>query len=254
MPVSSYELLPSVFRKQTDNVDGHNVTNDKYRSWAREVDLLRSFIHEASGILSFPTNELKRWAEYAQHYGVPTRFLDWTSNPLVALYFCCREQNQFDGTVYLLHGTNYKRFFVQHTKQPDNKTIGEMISELLELKSDIEFPILYTPYYVDARMSAQSSYFMVWGKNEATLEEQLQGEQYEMLYPDLPNSGRCYSTHQEEALWFKFSIPADRKQPLLHELDTVGINEKTLFPGLDGIGRYIERKYRFDYAETITSL
>lgn len=29
----------------------------------------------------------------------------------------------------------------------------------------------------------------------------------------------------------------------------LGINEKTLFSGLDGIGRYIERKYRFDYAE-----
>ena len=44
---------------------------------------------------------------------------------------------------------------------------------------------------------------------------------------------------------------ADRKQPLLRELDMVGINEKTLFPGLDGIGRYMERKFRFDYNEAV---
>ena len=43
------------------------------------------------------------------------------------------------------------------------------IKDLLEQKSDIEYPLLYTPYYVDARMSAQKSCFLVWGKNEAEL-------------------------------------------------------------------------------------
>ena len=251
---SSYELLPGVFRKQVDKVDGREYTNKKSCSWVKEESLLKAFIQEASGILSIPANQRNRWAEYAQHYGVPTRFLDWTSNPLVALYFCCRDHNETSGTVYLLHWVNYRKFFSEHIQQPGNKTNDEMISELLEQKSDIEFPVLYTPYYVDARMSAQSSYFMVWGRNEAALEVQLRGEQYEMHCPDLSNPEICRGTHQAEALWFKFLIPADCKQPLLHELDTVGVNEKTLFPGLDGIGRYIERNYRFDYNETIASL
>jgi len=39
------------------------------------------------------------------------------------------------------------------------------------------------------------------------------------------------------------------QQSILRQFDMMGINEKTLFPGLDGIGRYIEAKYRFDYDE-----
>ena len=62
---------------------------------------------------------------------------------------------------------------------------------------------------------------------------------------------RSYGQHEQEALLFSFLIYADRKQPLLRELDMVGINEKTLFPGLDGIGRYVERKFRFDYNEAV---
>ena len=41
---------------------------------------------------------------------------------------------------------------------------------------------------------------------------------------------------------------------ILHQLDSLGINEKTLFPGLDGIGRYIERRYRFDYNEHLNNV
>ena len=49
-------------------------------------------------------------------------------------------------------------------------------------------------------------------------------------------------------------IHADRKQTLMRELDSVGINEKTLFPGLDGIGRYVEQRFRFNYNEAMQCL
>jgi len=107
---SQYELLPGVFRKQTDRAGSHHIVNGKYLAWVKEKDLLLSFIHEASGILSLAPVDLGRWAEYAQHYGVPTRFLDWSSNPLVALYFACRDNASCNGTVWLLHKTNYKKF------------------------------------------------------------------------------------------------------------------------------------------------
>ena len=253
LPNSTFKLLPSLFRKQEDEVDGKKIVNNKYRAWADEISILRAFILEVSGILSVPTNQLCQWAVYAQHYGVPTRFLDWTYNPLVALYFCCHDQiDEMDGTVWLFHGINYKKFLGAHEKQEENKLLGDIIKDLLEQKSDIEYPLLYTPYYVDARMSAQKSCFLVWGKNEAELEAQLSDEKYAMKYPDASAPERCYGVHQEEALLFKFVIPADRKQFLLRELDTVGINEKTLFPGLDGTGRYIEHKYRFNYNEALS--
>ena len=111
--------------------------------------------------------------------------------------------------------------------------------------------MLYTPFYVDPRMSAQSSYFMVWGAKESRFEEMFSDEKYHMRLPEKDSNERSYGQHEQEALLFSFLIYADRKQPLLRELDMVGINEKTLFLGLDGIGRYVERKFRFDYNEAV---
>lgn len=252
---TSYELLPSVFRKCIDTECGHKIDNYKYLAWTTEKSLLQSFIHEASGLLSIPTHDLKLWAEYAQHYGVPTRFLDWTENPLVALYFACKDKTELDGYVWLIHRFNYDGFFCKKANIPQNKTdyniVQNIILDLLNGKSDIEYPLIYTPHYVDARMSAQKSYFMVWGNNEESFESMVNDEKYMMDLPETDDDGeRSYGMAQDEQFIFKFFIFADRKQPILHQLNTVGINEKTLFPGLDGIGRYVERQYRFDYNES----
>ncbi|MCR4963454.1 MAG: FRG domain-containing protein [Firmicutes bacterium] len=250
----SYKLIPSVFRKKEDNIDGRVVINNKYLAWANEKSLLLSFIHEASGLLSISTNDLPRWAEYAQHYGVPTRFLDWSSNPLVALYFACRDRTEQDGAIWMLHGTNYKRFLAKNLQIPKEKTVKEILSDLFNDDKEIDYPVLYTPYYVDARMSAQKSYFLVWGAKKEPLEDMLLNDELFMELPEVDNGIRLYGDDQQNNILFKFFIHADSKQPLLHELDMVGINEKTLFPGLDGIGRYVERQYRFDYNETIISM
>lgn len=248
----SYKLLPSVFRSVDDDISGHVITNNKYLAWANEKSLLLSFIHEASGLLNIPTNDLLRWAEYAQHYGVPTRFLDWSSNPLVALYFACKDRTDKDGAVWMMHGTNYKRFLEKNLKVSEEKTVKEIITDLFNNDTGIDYPVLYTPYYVDARMSAQKSFFLVWGAKKEPLEDILKEGDYYMDLPEVDNGIRTYGNAQQEDILFRFCIHTDRKQPLLHELDMVGINEKTLFPGLDGIGRYVERQYRFDYNESLS--
>ena len=250
----SYKLLPSVYRKTVYEFEGRKITNDKYLAWSSEISLLQSFIHEASGCLSIPANELLRWAEYAQHYGVPTRFLDWSRNPLVALYFACKDNTEKNGSVWLLHANNYKRFWAEHVNVSDTLTIKEIITDMLNNDQDVEYPMLYTPYYVDARMSAQKSFFLVWGKKKEAFEDLLASEQLFMDLPEIDNGSRVYGKAQQTDSLFRFLIHADRKQPLLHELDMVGVNEKTLFPGLDGIGRYIERQYRFDYNEAVENI
>ena len=242
----TYGLLPGVFRKHTGTLRGEDIINKAY-AWAEERDILTAFIHEASSVLSIPPDNIVRWAEYAQHYGVPTRFLDWTSNPLTALYFSCRDKTNCDGTVWLLHAVNYELFLGEQLHLPE-MTFGEVFADILNQKSDLAFPIVYKPFYVDARMSAQNSYLMIWGTKEDALEHLFKDKCYYLKYPQ-NNTPRVYCGEQQRAILFNFHIPATRKQHLLHELDMVGINEKTLFPGLDGIGRYVERTYKFDFQE-----
>ena len=252
-----YPLLPSVFREDITQWGTSEIKNSKYIGWTTEIGILKSFQLEASGyIKDIPPKSLCKWAEYAQHYSVPTRFLDWTSNPLVALYFACKNNSKKDAAVWLLHPANYRRFLASQTDNSQteeskaNLTVEETINKLLSGEQVIDYPIIYIPYYVDNRMSAQSSLFMVWGNKQEPLDQVIPKGSY-MLYKKNENGVRVYGKEQEQQLLLKISIYGDQKQSLLRQLDIMGINEKTLFPGLDGIGRYIERKYRFDYSEAI---
>ncbi|MPM64025.1 hypothetical protein SDC9_110911 [bioreactor metagenome] len=249
-----YSLIPKVFLKQQDNTEDRIIENQTYLAWAKERDLLKSFIHEACCYIAIPPTDIRHWAEHAQHHGVPTRFLDWSSNPLTALYFSCRDKATTDGVVWLLHQRNYSYVFWRNIALASKaKKREEILSELLNQESDVEFPMLYTPYYVDSRMSAQGSYFLVWGTRIEPLEKLFENDSYYMKCPKIDDEVRSYGTEQQQPILYKFLIHADRKQKLLRELDMVGINEKALFPGLDGIGRYIERKYRFNYNEAVES-
>jgi len=228
MSNNEYQLLPGVFRKNASE-------KAIYTTYAKEMVLLKFFIQEASAYLTIPSNDYVRWAEYAQHFGVPTRFLDWSSNPLVALYFCCKNNPDAHGTVWVLNWENYERITVP--KQNLSHTSKDRITcvkELLEEKSDLDYPIIYTPSYVDSRMSAQGSYFMVWGRKQDPLDK--------LILESIANS---IELNKNTCLW-QFSVPANNKKKILRSLDDIGINEKTLFPGLDGIGRYIENKFKFD--------
>lgn len=129
-----YELLPGLFRKQQDIFDdeGHSVENYRYLAFGKGKDILQSFIHEASNYIQLSTTDYSRWAEYAQHYGVPTRFLDWSRNPLVALYFACRDQKEKDGKVWLLHARNYDRAYPEKTAAIMDISRREILDKLIQ--------------------------------------------------------------------------------------------------------------------------
>lgn len=53
---------------------------------------------------------------------------------------------------------------------------------------------------------------------------------------------------------YQFVIPVCAKQQIVRELNMLGINGKSLFPGLDGVGKHIERIYRFDYQKNLSGV
>lgn len=83
------------------------------------------------------------WLMLARHHGVPTRLLDWTTNPMVALYFACLSDPDVDGKVYVL------------------KKLNELPLEAMHNPFAVDDLYYVRPPHISPRIFAQASYFTV---------------------------------------------------------------------------------------------
>jgi FRG domain-containing protein len=187
-----------------------------------ERELFESFKRQAPLHISgrLPGDDWQ-WLALGRHYGLPTRLLDWTRNPLVALYFAVAGAREGDDRTAQIYAVSFG---------PLHKSAEAMVS-----KEEYPDPLAFdqsfgrfTPEIAEPRLAAQQSVFTIAGDPSLALDELL-----EAAIGD--------GTVESYAV---FSVPPERAAEIERELYRVGITRVTLFPDLRGLCETLEWTWR----------
>ena len=186
-----------------------------------------------------------------QHHGIPTRLLDWTTNALAALFFSldeyCRKRKR-DGEANPASSVSIAVWMVDaywladHLSNewgnpslawstdagryiPPLETLSEKLGDSKALLPSHAMPI--EPPAMHPRVAAQEGRFIIFGKTQDLVEEQLRLEQRE----------DCSGIEELRLIQIRFEV--GDVDALLRDLAQLGVSRRTLFPDLAGLADFI---------------
>lgn len=220
---SSYRLLTSFARNCGDNarLEYHLLRN--FRKYAKLNDIRLS-------------DSDWQWMTLAQHYGLPTRLLDWTYSPFVAMHFATSETEQYntDGVIWMVDFVETNRqlppALLSHLGEAEANvfTVG-MLERAVPSLSMFDrlaaepHALFFEPPSLDARIVNQFALFSVMSSPAASMEDWLL---------------------RNRSLFRRIIIPHELKWEVRDKLDQANITERMLFPGLDGLASWLKRHYQ----------
>jgi hypothetical protein len=214
----SYGLEPSIFR-HTDNA-------------IIEKQLHNRFSIRALPFLKTEQNANSYWDRLfiMQHYGLPTRLLDWSESALISLAFSViyREEkhNGKDAAIWCLDPIKLNRDFVKSLNPAEPiPNITDKTVRRIQIYEDAEIPVdfpiaVYGPLN-NERIVAQKGVFTLFPFKE------------KFKLEDLPNV---------EVFLMKLLIKSDKVDFIKNQLITMGITENNVYPGLESIAKEIKRE------------
>lgn len=239
-----YKLEPSLFRKDEE---GNYLYKDNEHILYRELLVSNSADFQSD---VYTLDSLVRM----QHYSLPTRLLDITSNPLIALYFACKSAPEDDGEVivFTMKRKDVKYFdsdvascianlarLPQSEKnsiifkedkfngQPPIRQLVHLIREEkpffepIIIPNDLRKIICVKGKQSNDRISSQSGAFLLFGM-DAVFDER----------------------GTEEITVTRITV--SNKNSILKELDLLNINESTVFPYIENSAKYVAEKFKFN--------
>jgi hypothetical protein len=196
-----------------------------------ERNLLRNFRKYAMSD-AVPHDSPWNWLALGQHHGLPTRFLDWTYSPYVALHFATSKRQCFDrdGAVWMVDYVRTHQLAPRKLREcleaeGTNLFTTEMIESVAPELADLgelgdDFVVFVEPPSFDARIVNQYALFSFASRPDSSFDEWLR---------------------EHDDLGRRVVIPAQLKWEIRDKLDQANITERVLFPGLDGLTRWLVR-------------
>ncbi|HEX4958486.1 MAG TPA: FRG domain-containing protein [Lacibacter sp.] len=229
---ASYLLLPGLYR----GVKKH-VKRISDELWYNESDLFYEFRSKAT---SLHKQQVSDWdiLFFMQHHGVRTRLLDWTDSLGVAVYFALLNCNPASGSpcIWIMNPYRFNEVF-HHTRDLWDPQLlnfyknynkeGNSYSEFMLYENNGKIipwdkPVALYPLRKAERLSTQSGYFTIHGNDSRPIET-IVGKRQGLLY--------------------RVHIPKNAISGAVSFLESAGINQFSLFPDLDGLSKYLNKKY-----------
>lgn len=194
-----WPLLPSVARF-ANVIHGYNSISDI------EDHLLERFRHFAIPFNDFRNIPVIEQLVHAQHYGLPTRLMDWSTNPLKALFFAVEQASMdaVDGVVYITRPA----FWMEGTAHVES----------------LDNFLAFYPELLHERIAAQDACLLAFPLSKT-----------DMSVPELSEG----NVPKGLEMLKKIVIPAAVKRELRRQLSVLGVSHRTVFPGLEGTTRWI---------------
>lgn len=223
---ATYELHPGVYRKdfseRAERISPKGWPLEKKRLKLERLTL-KDF--RLVGSLHFDSDDRIEVYLTAQHYGMPTRLLDWTMNPLAAIFFAVagKDDKDRDGAVFVMNPINLmpEKEFEDSSRQVFSTrhdyakaAIGEVFWDDHNKRKPIILPLI--PHKAHGRIRQQGSCFTLHMHNSVSRDNQTLA---------------------------RIVIPSKNKDGILRELHLLNVNQYTLYNDLDHLAKEVRRTW-----------
>lgn len=218
---ANYALKSGLLRLggASERLEGHLLRN--FRKYARRD--------------SVPADSIWDWMALAQHHGLPTRLIDWTYSPYVAMHFATAKLEDFeiDGVIWSVDFAKANALIPEVLKDVQREEGSytftvEMLNSIAATPAEFDrlapepFVVFFEPPSLDDRIVNQFALFSLMSSATGALDDWL-----------AEHPGLCR----------KIIIPASVKWEVRDKLDQANITERVLFPGLDGLSQWLKRYF-----------